>query len=81
MLDIQVQAHADGIGGHQVIDIAVLVEIDLRIAGAGAKRAHDHGAAALLAADQFGDGIDVFNAEADDGRLRAGMRLIFFEPE
>ena len=34
MGDIQVQAHPDGIGGHQIIHIAVLIQLDLRIAGA-----------------------------------------------
>jgi hypothetical protein len=68
VLDVEVQAHADGVGRHQVIHVAVLVERDLRVPGAGGKRAHDDRAAALLAADQLGNRIDVFHRKADDGR-------------
>ena len=35
VVDIEVEAHADGISGHQIINIAVLIQIDLRIARAG----------------------------------------------
>ena len=66
MLDVQVQPHPDGIRCHQKIDIAVLVKFDLRIAGARAKRPHHHRTTALLAADQFGNGIDIFNRKADN---------------
>ena len=39
MVDIHVEAHADGIGRHQEIHIARLVELDLRVAGARADSA------------------------------------------
>ena len=39
VIDIHVEAHADGVGGDQEIDIARLVERDLGIAGARRKRA------------------------------------------
>ncbi len=68
MADIKVQTHADGIGGHQIIHIAILVQIHLRIARAGAKRAHHHRATALGAADQLGNGIDVFDGKPDNRR-------------
>ncbi len=81
MVDIHVQAHADGVGGHQEIDLAGLVEGDLGVAGAGAERAHHHRRAAALAADQLGDGVDRVGGEGDDGGtagkagelLRAGV--------
>ena len=33
VFNIKVQPHADGIGGDQIIHIAVLIHLDLRIAG------------------------------------------------
>jgi hypothetical protein len=67
MADVEVEAHADGVGGHEEVHVAVLVELDLGVAGAGDRRAHDHGRAAAGAADEFGDGVDVLDREADDG--------------
>ncbi len=68
MLDVEIEPHADGVGRDQVIDIAILVERDLGVPGPGRQRPHHHRAAALLAPDQLGDGIDVLDREADDGR-------------
>ena len=66
VIDVEVQPHADGVGRHQIVDVAVLVERDLRVAGAGRQRAQHHGRPALLAADQFGDGVDLVGREGDD---------------
>mmetsp|Transcript_27337 Transcript_27337/g.50117 ORF Transcript_27337/g.50117 Transcript_27337/m.50117 type:complete len:580 (-) Transcript_27337:214-1953(-) len=77
MVDIKVQPHADGIGGDQKIHLAVLIHVDLGVAGTGGKRAHDHGGTALLAADQFGNGIDVVDRKADDGRAWAHPADLF----
>ena len=71
VFDVQVQPHADGIGRHQIINLAILIQSHLRIARARRKRPHDHGASALGAADQFGDGIDIFNRKPDN---RAAFR-------
>ncbi len=70
VVDVEIEAHADGVGGDEEIDVAVLVHVDLRVAGAGRERAHHHRRAAALAADQFGDGIDLARREGDDGRAR-----------
>ena len=70
MINIQIQPHADGIGGHQKIDIAVLIQFHLCIAGARGQRPHHHRRAAPLAADQFGDGIHIFDREPHDGAAR-----------
>ena len=67
VVDVEVEAHADGVGGDEVVDIAVLVELDLGVAGARRERAQHHGGAAALAADQFGDGVDLVGREGDDG--------------
>ena len=70
MVHVHVQAHADRVGGDQEIDLPVLVQRHLGIAGARAEPAHHHGAAALAAADEFGDRIDLGGAEGDDGAAR-----------
>ena len=66
MIDVEVQAHADGVGGDEIIDVAVLEHLDLRIAGAWAERAQHDRRTAMLAADQFGDGVDFVGRERDD---------------
>ena len=68
MVDIHIQAHADGVGGNEKIDLARLVKRHLRIAGPGRERAHDHSGTAALAADQFRDGIDTVGGEGHDRR-------------
>ena len=42
--DVEIEAHADGVGRHEVIHVAVLIERDLGVARARAERAHHHGA-------------------------------------
>ena len=66
MVDIHVQAHSDRIGGHQEIDLARLIERDLRIARARAQRAHDDSRSPALPPDQFGDRVDLLGAEGHD---------------
>ena len=39
MVDVEIEAHADGVGGDQIVDVAGLVERDLRVAGARADSA------------------------------------------
>ena len=63
VIDIHVQAHADGIRRDEEVDVARLVERDLGIAGARRQGAHDDGGTAALAADQLGDGIDALGRE------------------
>src|SRR2546429_5951065 len=58
VVDVEIEPHADGVGGDEVVDVAGLIELDLGVAGARRQSAeHDRGAAAL-AADQFGDGVN-----------------------
>ena len=68
MIDIEVQPHPDGVRRHEVIHLTRLIERHLSIPGARAKRPHDHRRAALHAADQLGNGIDVIHREPDNGR-------------
>ncbi|MNN34874.1 hypothetical protein D3C81_1487030 [compost metagenome] len=60
MVHVHVQPHADGVGGDQEVHLARLEQLDLGVAGAGAETAHDHGGPAALAAQQLGDGVDLF---------------------
>ena len=79
MVDVHVEAHADGVGRHQEIDLAGLEQLDLGVAGAGRQRPHHHRRPAALPADQFGDGVDA-SAEKATTALRRGRRVSFFGP-
>ena len=65
VVDIEIQTHADGIRGHQIIHLAILIKRHLSVAGARGKCAHYHGSTTFLAADQFGDSIYIFNRKPD----------------
>ena len=67
MGDIEVQPHADRVGGDEIIDLAIEEHLHLGIAGAGGQRAHHHGGTAPEPPQHFGDGIDFFGREGDDG--------------
>ena len=67
VIDVEIEAHADGVGGDEIFDVAGLVERDLRVARARGQRAEHHRRAAALAADQLGDRIDLLGRERDDG--------------
>ena len=81
VVDVEVEPHADRVGGDEVVDLAGLVELDLRIAGAGRERAEHHRRPAALAPDQFGDGVDLFRREGDDRRAVRQPRDLFFTRE
>ncbi len=66
VIDVEIEAHADRVGGNQVFDVAGLVEGDLRVARARAERPQHYGGAAPLATDQLGDGIHFLRRECDD---------------
>ena len=78
MIEIEVQAHPNRVGGHQKVHVAILIERHLRVARAGAERAEYHGRAAALPPHQFGDGIYVVGREGDDRRTagQAGDLLV-----
>ena len=62
VVDVEVEAHADRVGGDDEVDLAGLVHFDLRVAGARRERAENDGGAAALAADQLRDGVDLLGA-------------------
>ena len=78
VIDVEVEPHADRVGGDEVVDVAGLVQRDLRVARARRQRAQHHGRAAALAADQLGDRVDLLGREGDDGRAarQAGDLLL-----
>ena len=67
MIDVEIEPHPDGVGRHQIVHIAGLIERDLCIAGPRRERAQHHCGAAALAADQFSDGINFLCRKSDDG--------------
>ena len=76
VIDVEIKPHADCIGSHDVIDLAVLEERDLLVSRLGAKRAHHHRRTAAEAAQHFGHRIDLFGAEGDDRAARGQPRKL-----
>ena len=68
MIEIEVQPHPDRVRRHDVIDIARLIELDLRIARARRQRPDHDRSAALLTPDQLGNRINFRRRKRDDGR-------------
>ena len=68
MVHIEVEPHPDGVGGDQVVDVARLIEGDLRIAGARAERSHHDRCTAALPAHQLRDRVDLIRGKRDDRR-------------
>ena len=68
VVDVEIETHADGVGRHQVVDLTGLIERDLRVARARRQCAEHDGRAAALAADKFGDRVNLLGREGDDGR-------------
>ncbi len=76
MVDIEVETHANGIGGDEIVDLARLVERNLGIAGLRAERAHHHGSAAAKTAQHLGNGVNLFGREGDDRAARRNPRQL-----
>ncbi len=76
VVHIEVEPHADGIGCHEIIDLARLEQGNLAVARFGGKRAHDHRRTAAEAAQHFGHGIDLLGRECDDGAARGHPRKL-----
>ena len=83
VIHVEIEPHADGVGGDDVIDVAGLEQLHLGVAGARAERAEHHGRAAPLALDPFRDGVDLLGREGDDGgaRRQAGNLLVARESQ
>ena len=70
VVDVEVQPHADGVGGHEEVDLAALVEGDLGVAGAGGQGAEHHRGAAAARPHPLGEVVDPGHREGDDGGAR-----------
>ena len=66
VVDVEVEAHPDGIGCDEVVHVARLVHLDLGVAGPGGERAEHHCGAPALTPDQLGNGVDLLGRERDD---------------
>ena len=67
MVEIHVEAHADGVRRHQIVNFASLIHRHLSIARARAEGAQDHRAAAALHPHGLGQGIDILSRKGDHG--------------
>ena len=76
MIDIEIETHADGVGRHQVVDLAGLIERDLGVAGARRQRAEHDSRAAALAPNKLGDRVNLLRRERDDGRTARQPRQL-----
>ena len=65
--DVHVQAHADGIGRDQMVDLARLIESDLGVARARTESAEHDRRAAAPAPHQLGERVDLLGRECDHG--------------
>ena len=74
MADVKVQPHSDGIGRHQIVDLARLIERYLRVAGLRAHRPHHQRRAAAIAPQHLGHGVDLLGREGDHGAARRQAR-------
>ena len=83
VIDVEIETHADRVGRDQIVDIARLVQRDLRVARARRQRAEHDRRAAALPADQLGNRVDFLGREGDDRRAArlAGNLLLAGEGE
>ena len=74
MVDVEVEPHADGVGGDKKVHVAGLIERHLGVARARAQRTQHDGCAAALAAHEFGDGVNLGRGKRDDRSPRRQAR-------
>ena len=67
VIDIHVDAHADGIRCHQKIDIARLIQRNLRVARARRERTKHDRCAATLPTHEFRQPVHIVGRERDHG--------------
>ena len=76
MGDVEIEAHADRVGGHQIIDVAIQEHLHLGVAGARRQGAHHYRRATPEAAQHFRHGIDFLGREGDDGGAAGQARQL-----
>ena len=70
VVDVEVQAHADRVGGHDVLHLAGLIEGDLGVPCARGQRAEHHRGAAAARLQPGRERVDLVGAEGDDRGAR-----------
>ena len=70
MVHIKVQPHANGICGHQIIHIAILIHLNLRITGPRAQSPHDNRSTAFLSPQKLRNSVHIINAKRHNCRAR-----------
>ncbi len=73
---VHVEAHADGVGRDQIIDLAALEHRDLGIARGRRQGAHHHRRAAAEAAQHLRQRVDLLGRECDDCGARRKARKL-----
>ena len=66
MVQVKVQPHPDGICCNKKINIAILIQFHLRIAGTRAEPAHHHRGPASLTPHEFGNLIHIRHTKGHD---------------
>ncbi len=74
MPHIEVQPHPDRVRRNDVIHLARLIQLHLRIARARGERAHDNRASPTLPLQQLGNRVDFLRRERDHGRALGQLR-------
>ena len=67
VVHVHVEAHADRVSGHHVIDFAGLIHGDLGVAGPRRKGAEDDGGPTALPSNALGQLVDPVDRKRDDG--------------
>ena len=67
VVDVKIEAHADGVCCDQIIDITILKKFNLRVAGARAETAKNHRSTATLTAYKLSDGVNILAGKSDNG--------------
>src|SRR5690606_18910379 len=67
VVDVEVEAHPDRVGGHEVADLTRLIERDLGVARARRERAEHHRRAAAPRLEAGRERVDPLGAEGDRG--------------
>ncbi len=76
MVQVHIQAHADGVCCHQIVHLASLEHGHLRVAGAGAERAQHHRCATAVAANRIRRGVDVLGRKGHHRRALGDARQL-----
>src|SRR5690606_38860282 len=78
MVYVEVETHTDSVCRYEIVHLTRLVELDLSIAGAGAKGAENDRGATALTTDELANRVDLISGESHDGRATRQARDLFW---